>query len=373
MLIMELVMKRIIFIFIIALANPLWGAKPIVTVPDLPQSSELEIYTESEGIFTMKLLEYYNMAVVLESQLKFLGIVPQSKSIQPIYEEFEDLDEKILRKYHKIAKALENEVLNAPESERQLLLEKINDLEGKLLDTVAIYTIEKGATRNEVLDKMVKRLKEIEETNKKNLELVINQNFVNCIDYKTWFAIAGVTKTFFSQGNDVITNDPGIGVQLSMNIGKLMGFWDGFEFRYEYFAPKFYTNYNTNNVIRPREQWNTNLNSINGGSKIEINRNERFIHGLNLFIGYFWANGNIYNKSDGRMNYDGGTMSIEYYLSSPSCKFPIEIFAGISIYNSFSRNLVFYTNVPGYSENDIGKTHLSANIGIRYNLWRTPF
>lgn len=373
---MGLEMKKILVLIGLILATSFTeAAKPIVDVPNLPQKSELELYEESEGLFAIKVIEYYKMAVALESQLRILGVVPINQPIQPIFEELEDMDIKILRKYHKIASSLYEEVKIAPDSDRQILLDRINDLESKLRDTIAIYTIEKGAIRNQMLDLMVSRIKEIEDNHSNNIELALAQNFVNCMDYNTWFSIAGVSKLFFSQGKDVVKNDPGIGIQTNLNLGKLVGFWDGFELRYEYLAPKFFTEYRYPNDDLPymRHQWNTNVHNISAGGKAIVNKNSKLVQGFNIYVGYFWADAKLYNLNDAQMNWDGAVLSLDYFLASPSCQFPVEIFVGMSVYNSFSRNLVFQTPVPNYELTDLGKTHLAVNLGLRYNIWRSPF
>lgn len=367
--------KTMVLIVLFLSTSFIEAAKPVLEVPNLPNKSELELYEESEGLFAMKLLEYYKMAVALEIQLKILGVDSETKSVQPVFEELEDMDIKTLRKYYNIAAFLHSEVLKAPDSDRQILLDKINELESQIRDTVAIYTIEKGALRNELLDLMLTRLKQLENQNAKNIELVIEQNYVDCMDYHTIFSVAGISKIFFSQGNDIVKNDPALGLQVSVNAGKLVGFWDGFQLRYEYLAPKFFTEYKY--IEEPlnyyRHQWNTNINNINLGGKAVLGKSPDLIHGFNIFVGYFWADSKIYNIPESVMNWDGASLSIDYFVASPSCKFPFELFAGITIYNSFSRNLVFQTIVPGHEFNDLGKTHLSANIGLKYNFWRTPF
>lgn len=195
------------------------------------------------------------------------------------------------------------------------------------------------------------------------------------MDYSTIFSVAGISKIFISQGNNVVKNDPALGIQATVNAGKLVGFWDGFQIRYEYLAPKFYTEYNYADElsIPMRHQWNTNINNINVGGKAVLGKSPDFLHGFNVFLGYFWADGKIYNMPESVINWDGASLSIDYFVASPSCKYPFELFAGITIYNSFSRNLVFQTSVPGYEFTDLGKTHLSVNIGLKYNFWRSPF
>lgn len=369
-------MNKTMFLIVLFLTTSLVeAAKPILEVPDLPNKTQLELYEESEGLFSMKLIEYYKMSVALETQLRILGVTPVNKPVPPTFEELEDMDFKTLRKYYNVASSLQDEVLKAPESDRQILLEKINELESQIRDSIAIYTIEKGAIRNQVLDQMLSRLKQIEEQNAQNIELVIAQNYVNCMDYSTIFSVAGISKIFISQGNNVVKNDPALGIQATVNAGKLVGFWDGFQIRYEYLAPKFYTEYNYADElsIPMRHQWNTNINNINVGGKAVLGKSPDFLHGFNVFLGYFWADGKIYNMPESVINWDGASLSIDYFVASPSCKYPFELFAGITIYNSFSRNLVFQTSVPGYEFTDLGKTHLSVNIGLKYNFWRSPF
>jgi hypothetical protein len=371
---MGLQMKKVLLlIFMLLSVQIIKAAKPVVEVPDLPANSELELYEESEGIFALKILELYKNSVALETQLKLNGITPKTKVIQPTIEELEDMDIKIIKKYFNITKSLQDEVLASPESDRQELLEKINELNSTLRDTIAIYTIEQGKIRNEMLDLMIKRLKLIEKTNSENIELAINQNFVNCMDYQNWFSAAVMSKLFISNGNDVIKNDPGLGVQLTLNLSRLTGFWKGFEVKYEYFAPKFFTEYKYDTSPPTREQWNSNVNNISGGGSLIISKSPELIQGLNIFAGYFWADGKIYNRSNSTMNWDGASVSFDYFMGAPSCKYPIELFAGFTVYHSFSRNLIFETPVSGFEYNDLGKTHLAVNVGIRYNIWRSPF
>lgn len=364
--------KKIMFLLFLSSLS-LFAAKPIVQVGDLPRNSELELYEESEGLFANKLLELYKMGIALESQIRISGHVPEVTLDKPTFEEIEDMDIKTLKKFYKNVKTLESQVINMPDSDRQILLDKISDLENRLRDTIAIYTIEKGAIRNQMLDLMLQRLREIEKQNSENIELVINQNYVNCMDYNTWFSIAGVSKVLISDGLGIVTNDPGIGAQFSLNIGKITGFWNGFELKYEYLAPKLFTEYDYGVTPIVRDQWNSNLNSVMGGGKIEINKTKDLIQAFNLFVGYFWTDGRIYNKSGSYMNWDGGVFSLDYSLAVPSCKFPLELFGGISIYHSFSRKLLLQTPVSGFENIELNKTHVALNIGLKYNLWRTPF
>ena len=365
-----------VLLFVMAFSPlSLLAAEPLVKVPNLPSNSELELYEDSEGLFTLKVLEFYKSAVVLETQIKLSGAEPVLNVEAPTFEELEDMEVKTIKKFHKTAQSLESQVQGLPDSERQILLENINELESRLRDTVAVYTIEAGKLRNEMLDLMLSRLQEIEETNKDNIDLVIQQNYLNCRDYNSWLSVSGISKIFFSNGNDVLTNDPGLGAAINLNIGDIVGFSKAFQVRYEYLAPRFFTEYKSlsDMGIIPREQWNTNVNSLSAGGKVDIGKNDNIVHGFEFYLGYFWADGKIYNRSDSRMNWDGALFSVDYFIAAPSCRMPLELFAGLSVYNSFSRSLIFHTAVGGYEVNDLGRTHLSVNLGLRYHIWRTPF
>ncbi len=348
------------------------AAKPIINVPALPSDSELEMYEESEGLFALKVLELYRTCVMLETQLQIMGIEPKTRVFQPTFEELEDMDFRIIRKYHRIAMNLEQEIFSAPETDRQLLLEKINRLEKQLSDTVADMLVMKGGATNDILREMLTRLKAQAQLYEDNLKLLREQFFFNCRDFTTIFSIAGTGNLFVSNGGDNVRNDPGLGVKGAINIQKLFGFWQGVDFWYEYQSPNFYTRYDIN-YIEYTEKWGTNMHAVGLGAKIPVVKSTEIIHGLNMQLGYFWGKGNVVNRPTSNFSWDGYNVNIEYFFGVPSCEFPFELFVDFSIYHSFTKNLVFNTDVQGFDYLDIGKTHIGVSLGVRYNFLRTPF
>ncbi len=358
--------SMLIVLSLFLIGSQLFAAKPIVKV-SVPESKQtLELYEDSEGLFAMKVMEYYKMALMLETQLQLMGIDTKIKSIQPTFEELEDLDYKVITKYYKIAKSLEDEVIAAPISDREELLNKINTLELAIRDSVANLTIQKGVELNKFLDKSLQRLKALDETYTKNVELIRDSYENNCANTYTLISLAGKGNIFFSNGGNYVKNDPWLSIKGTVNLGRISGFWKDFNVWYEYLSPKFYTQYETNSEYR--QVWNTNAHSVGGGGKIPISITPNFKHGINLELGYFWMKGDIVNIPNNSVNWDGINLNLEYYAGVPSCRFPFELFVDLSIYHNFSKNLRFYTGRRDLEVLDIGKTHMAISLGIRYNL-----
>lgn len=359
---------RIIFIFILLFGInwALFAAEPIIKVA-VPESKQvLELYEDSDGLFAMKVMEYYKNALMLETQLKMMGIESKTKAIQPTFEEFEDLEYKVILKYFNIAKKLEDEVVAAPQTEREMLYNKINELELAIRDSVANQIQRKGIELNKFLDKSMQGLRKLDETYSKNLELIRDSYENNCMNSYSLISVSGKGNIFFSNGGDFVRNDPWLSLKGTVNAGRISGFWKDFNVWYEYLAPKFFTQYDKNSEFR--HVWNTNGHAVGGGGKIPVSVQPHFKHGLNLELGYFWLKGNIENLPNNSVNWDGMNFNLEYYAGVPSCRFPFEMFVDFSIYHNFSKNLRFYTGRKGMEVIDIGKTHMAISLGIRYNL-----
>jgi len=360
-------MKIIFIILLILTMNwQLFAAVPIikVNVPDSKQT--LELYEDSEGLFAMKIMEYYKMALMLETQLKLMGVESKSKAIQPTFEELEDLEYKVILKYYNIAKKLEDEVIAAPATQREEMLSKINELELAIRDSVASMILQKGEELNHFLDKSLQRLRALDDTYSKNIELIRDSYENNCMNSYSLISVSDKGNIFFSNGGDFVRNDPWLSLKGTVNAGRIAGFWKDFNVWYEYLAPKFYTQYDKNAEFR--QSWNTNGHAVGAGGKIPVSVKPDFKHGINLELGYFWLKGNIENIPNNSLNWDGMNFNLEYYAGVPSCRFPFEMFVDFSIYHNFSKNLRFYTGRKGMEVIDIGKTHMAISLGIRYNL-----
>jgi len=348
----------------------IYAAEPLVKVPDLEDNNTLELYEDSEGLFSIKVIQFYRMAVILETQLKLMGIVPKTKVLNPTYEEFEELDKKIIKVYHKIAKSLEEEVLAAPPSDREKLLQQINNLEKSLRDSIAYYLQKQGKELNKFYEVSLDKLKAMNETYLSNLELIQEYYENNCANSYNLLSIAGKGNIFFSNGGNNVRNDVWLSLKTTLNAGRIAGFWKDFNFYYEYLAPKFFTQYDSEDY---KEYWTTNAHSVGAGGKIPINVSKNFRHGIGVELGYFWMKGNITNIGGGTVDWDGINFNFEYFAGVPSCRYPFELFVNLGIYHNFSTNLRFFTRYPNYNDINIGKTHMSVSLDIRYNLLNTAF
>ncbi len=95
-------MKKALFLVLIFLSFSsikLYPAQPVVEVPPLLPEEQLELYEDSEGLFVLMVMDYYDIAVALRSQLNMLGQPPQTKFFPPSFEDLEDLDLEVIKKY----------------------------------------------------------------------------------------------------------------------------------------------------------------------------------------------------------------------------------------------------------------------------------
>ncbi|HRP02709.1 MAG TPA: hypothetical protein PLE30_08685 [Candidatus Kapabacteria bacterium] len=344
----------------------MFSAIPVVEVQNPDSKQILELYEDSEELFAMKVIDYYKTALMLETQLKVLGIDTKAKAIQPTMEELEELDYKVIVKYYKIAKALEDEVIAAPMSDREKLLKHINHLEISTNDSLANMVLSKGEELNSILEKSLERLKSMDKMYSKNLELIRDSYENNCMNSYSLISISGKANTFIANGGDYMKNDPWLSVKGTLNAGRISGFWKDFNVWYEYLSPNFITEYDKNQ--EDRVYWNTNAHAVGIGGKIPMMASQNFKHGINLELGYFWLKSHITNLTNSSSNWDGMNLNFEYYAGVPSCRYPFELFVSFSIYHNFSKNLRFYTDRPNYPVIDINKTHMAISLGIRYNL-----
>jgi hypothetical protein len=204
------------------------------------------------------------------------------------------------------------------------------------------------------------------------MELVQEQFLLNCKDYYTLISIAGAGNMFVTNGGNNLRNDPWISIKTTLNAGRALGFWQNFNIWYQYLSPRFYTEYQLRD-FKIKEDWNSNAHALGIGGKVPISVNSDFHHGLNLELGYFWLKGHVYNRPIGTLEWDGFNLNLEYYVGVPSCKYPFELFLGMSIYNLFNKNFIINTGYQEFPKIELGKTHIGLSLGIRYNLLRTPY
>lgn len=363
-----------LFLFFIAI--PLLAADPVVELNSLPPDEQLELYEDSEGLFVQKVMEYYDAAVSLRSQIQIMGHKPQTDVYPPSFEEMQDMDVLTIKKYYALAKALHDEVLLIPDSEIVSMKKKLAEYKKLLIQEQekAIDTV--WEISNDCIEERIELIN--------RHDSICNERIRRMEEYFTGRANELVTILSFSVSENLflanadgkVSNDPSLGVRLNLNLYKVLGFWQGLDVWYDYIAPRITTKSRIN-AIPPydiTEDWNSNLNSFGLSSKIRPMINtENYSDGFKIGLGYFWAKGSIYNKGNGRMSWSGIRGDFEYYGGNFSQKLPIEIFIAVSIYHSFDKDLLFEPFNPGSLPISLGKTQFGLSLGLRYNFWRSPF
>jgi len=95
--------------------------KPIVIVPPPPQN--YEVYTDNEDIFFEKYLEYYIPAIMLQAQLKIVGVSNYPSIPSLSFQDIQNLDVQKLKNIVKVANNLMKQVEALPDTYNPLLVE----------------------------------------------------------------------------------------------------------------------------------------------------------------------------------------------------------------------------------------------------------
>lgn len=171
-------MRKVLILLTIMVAfgsNSLFAIKPIATIPADPNN--YEVFTENEEIFLEKYLEYYIPAVMLQTQLRMVGVDKYPKLPPFSFQDIESLDAKKLKNIAKVARDLTKQVEVLPESYNPALIncEKVkSELESQLfqlsLDTIGL------SKEKKYIDKLKKKLEDIIAQSEKN-EMTYNQNY----------------------------------------------------------------------------------------------------------------------------------------------------------------------------------------------------
>lgn len=166
----------ILFIFMIAVYNSqIFAAKPITSVPAPPIN--YEVYTDNEDIYFEKYLEYYIPAIMLQTQLKMMGVknFPQLPALS--YQDLENMDVQKLKNIVNVANNLLKQVVSLPDTYNPSLIDcekSKSQLEAQIfqltLDTIALSKDKK------FLETLRKKLQELITQSEKN-EMMYLQNY----------------------------------------------------------------------------------------------------------------------------------------------------------------------------------------------------
>ena len=365
---MKILLTATVFLLMSAFLK---AAEPVVQLEPLPPDNQLEKYEDSEELFAIKLLEYYQKALILQTQLELMGLKPEVRPVQPTLEELQDPRDvtDALKDYFYITARLYNQVKKAPGTQ-------LMQNEKVIQDTILYYENKIWELKKEFIEEKVDLIAEKDSTCTNKLEKM--ENFYNDAskDYVKVISIDVSENLFISSASDRITNQPSLAARISLNAYKIFGFWHGLDFWYEYYFPRIETRtfIPTPLVDSPEWKWNIDVHSLGAATMISpLVKTEHYSDGLRLALGYFWADGDVYKRDFTRVNWKGARFDIAYFAGEFDQRIPLEIFFGLSFFHSFSEDLLFAVAVPGHENINSGRTQISLNLGLRYNFWRSPF
>lgn len=381
-------MKRFIALFAFFVGFNLYAAEPIEKVPSNPSAEELETYTESENIFSYKILELYKTASVLEAQLTLLGITPTVKPYAPSLDELSGADETTYKKYYKIAASIQKQVEQAPNG---LVSARLTELKNRL-DKVNTEAFLAGEAKYN-LEQDNKNCNFYKENYRKLIGVVDSLRFVGDSLYfaykKAAWKQSGIFQNYYEGKTPSLTilsvglvlnqfyfNDERIesgatpGITIGFNPSPILGFGRYLEIFGEYDYIK-----STAKVNRFEEfgltshielasvgmKLNFPLSQAIGAKNIDLN--------FKLGAGFFWANANAINTSMPDNSWHGQLISLELGVNNPSPSFPIGAYVGYKFYNSV-KDIRFATfNGPI----NLGQPWInSLNFGLKFMIWRSP-
>lgn len=365
----------LLFTVMILSVSTLFAAKPVVILGELPGNSTLELYEDSEELFALKVMEYYQTAISLKIQLILLGVTPVTKLDPPSLEDLQELESKIIKKYYLKAKELEKEVLAVDESYDVILQEELIKCKEDINGLKLKYTNENWNLKNKYNLEKLELIEKLESECNEKLErfVELSESSRNSVDI---LSISTAANIFLSNSENKIESGLSPSFRVNLNIYKLFGFGRKVDIWYDYMSPYIKTlsrfNNDPDNYIK--EEWKSHMHSTGISGKVgNIFGEDKYIDGLKLGLGYFFSGGTIYNKTIGEYNFNGMRFDIEYFGGNFSRHLPVEIIIGGSLYQSFDDGLDFYTGNIGTQEIKLGKTHLAVYMGLRLNIWRSAY
>lgn len=356
------------YLFLFFFISKVFAVQPVVEVNELPTDEQLEAYELTEEIFSIKVMEYYNDALILKTQLELLGEEPIEKLSEPSYEELTDLELDVIVKYYNIAKSYETQVLNSTGMTQK---EEIIWLKKEMIGMKLSYMDSLWDVKNSYLERELRVKKISDSLCNERIRQIEESLEMGCPDCVNYFSVAVTQNLFLPDSDGRLMTEPNLGFKLYLNAIKLFGFGKSVEFWYEYQVPRITSEVNVGGVQQDL-RWNTNLSAVGiSGEFFPLIEFKKFKNGLKAGLGYFWTDGTIYNRENDFFSWEGLKIDLEYFGGLADSKYPFEVFLGVNIYQSVGDELQFVFNDG--SSFELGNTHAGIYAGIRYNFWSSPF
>lgn len=370
-----MILLRVIIILAVGF-NFLYSAEPLIKVGQLPPDEQLELYEDSEELYAIKVLEYFYAAAVLRTQLILSGRENVREIFPPTLEELTEPDIEVIRRYHRLAREFHNQVLAEPERkivqlQQQIITNEKNHIQ-EVLNTLQDNWTQLKDCHQEKLELIKKLNKDCYDRISKLYKALEEQD----VDMITILSVSVSENLFLNNNGQKVTNDPALGVRINLNVYKLLGFWRGLDIWYEYIAPRIISTSIIHGMpsYEVRELWNSNLHSVGFSGRImPIIKLDNYTDGFKLGLGYFWANGYVYNKSSTGFDWNGLRGDVEYFAGNFARFLPIELYISFSVYHSLNKELILRADNFRGNEFNLSRTNFALSLGLRYNFWRTIF
>lgn len=366
------------------------AAEPIVEVVPLPTGSELELYEDSEGLFALKLIEYYKAAVALETQLLMMGLQPDNRIAPPTLDDLQDMEIRTLRRYYSQALGVLKQVQNSPDG---LYNKKIEELRAKLEKAHQDNFILKEQIHTQNLDLISsdfykKRFRELV-GQADSLRLLLDENYFdymtklwqhdenlrniyeNCANCTPILSLS-MSGNFWDFRHDIVEADISPAVMVNFNPSPVLGFGRLIDIWGEYSYPILKTRRFNHNLDEIGIEYKTDFFTTGMNLNLplsEVLKIDDFYLGLKAGYGFFWGNSRATNTNLNETNWNGQVVRLELNAANYNrFFFPLGVFITYNFYN-YSKELRF----PAFGNDiNLGKPWVNnLQLGIKFSLWRS--
>ncbi len=359
----------------------LFAIKPIATIPIEPNN--FEVFTENEEIFMEKYLEYYVPAIMLQTQLRMVGVEQVRKIPSFSFQDIENLEVSKLKSIAKTAKELIKQVELLPESYNPSLYncEKMKaELESQLFK-LSLDTIELSKEKK-YTELLKKKLEEIIAQAEKN-EMIYNQKYQKLVEENFELKYYGVLDKepmnlflvkITAKGSQLFLNNsdiekgvfPAFNINLeAVNIAKQranISLWA--EYSLQTTKIKINPFINSND----RQHYNEQILAFGADAGFNLSKLfkiKRIKWNFDLGFGYFKGFVNHTNYNFPKSEYQGNIIKVETSFYNFSRLTPFGVHFG-TYFNRFADDIVYYKEGPPLFLKSGWRPSIYA--GISFNL-----
>ena len=382
----------ILFITLILNTNIVKSEVPIIELPDFPVGYSMEIYEDNDDLYSMKLIEYYKIAVTYQTQLALLGDTSLITLTVPSPEEMSDNDPKILKKYYNQAKKLKNILVGLPNSAKTKQIDDLKDKINKIQiqnDSLKVFADSYTLLKNRLdenlknIENVAKKLEELSynyELNRiEKVKDLITREKLNIENQKVHSQFRNNVLSINLSGNligefsSIIENKLSFGAGLSFNTGYLfnLGEFIDLDLNMLNFRNTLSDTTINNNTIT--SDWENNIYNVGFSFNYKkLVRMQGMDVGLRGGLGYFWGGLKAVNTNFKEANINGQTVSLDLNLKNDISIVHYELYIGVKWY--LMNNDYVTDRLNGLQTQKLynfGEQNLvNYNVGIRIPVWR---